>query len=80
MARGLPLAALLLGLAIDRISNAHRVDLLSPPLLTVLAWNLAVYLLIAWRAMRPPQAPGVRLPTLSLKGIVAILTGERLFV
>lgn len=58
VARGLPLAALLLGLAIDRISNAHRVDLLSPPLLTVLAWNLAVYLLIAWRAMRPPQAPG----------------------
>lgn len=58
VARGLPLAALLLGLAIDRISNAHRVDLLSPPLLAVLAWNLAVYLLIAWRAMRPPQAPG----------------------
>lgn len=58
VARGLPLAALLLGLAIDRISNAHRVDLLSPPLLTVLAWNLAVYLLIAWRAMRPPQTPG----------------------
>lgn len=58
VARGLPLAALLLGLAIDRISNAHRVDLLSPPLLTVLAWNLAVYLLIAWRAMRPPQAHG----------------------
>jgi len=58
VARGLPLAALLLGLAIDRISNAHRVDLLSPPLLTVLAWNLAVYLLIAWRAMRPHRAPG----------------------
>lgn len=58
VARGLPLAALLLGLAIDRINNAHRVDLLSPPLLTVLAWNLAVYLLIAWRAMCPPQAPG----------------------
>lgn len=57
VARGLPLAALLLGLAIDRISNAHRVDLLSPPLLTVLAWNLAIYLLIAWRAWRPPSQP-----------------------
>jgi len=57
VSRGLPLAALLLGLAIDRISNAHRVDLLSPPLLTVLAWNLAAYLLIAWRAWRPSQ-PG----------------------
>ena len=57
LARGLPLAALLLGLAIDRIANAHRVDLLSPPLLLVLAWNLAVYLLIAWQAWRPSR-PG----------------------
>ncbi len=57
VARVLPLAALLLGLAIDRISNAHRVDLLSPPLLTVLAWNLTVFLLIAWRAWRPPSQP-----------------------
>ncbi|CAN7628062.1 DUF2868 domain-containing protein [Acidovorax sp. LjRoot129] len=53
-ARGLPLLALLLGLATDRIANAHRVDLLSPPLLIVLAWNLAVYLLIAWQVWRPP--------------------------
>ena len=56
LARGLPLAALLLGLAIDRIANAHRVDLLSPPLLIVLAWNLVVYLLIAWQAWRPPRS------------------------
>ena len=55
LVQGLPLAALLLGLAIDRIANAHRVDLLSPPLLVVLAWNLAVYLLIAWQAWRPPK-------------------------
>ena len=53
-ARGLPLLALLTGLATDRIANAHRVDLLSPPLLIVLAWNLAVYLLIAWQIWRPP--------------------------
>lgn len=53
LARGLPVAALLAGLAIDRIANAHRVDLLSPPLLIVLAWNLAVYVLIAWHAWRP---------------------------
>ena len=49
-------AALLLGLAIDRIANAHRVDLLSPPLLIVLAWNLVVYLLIAWQAWRPQRS------------------------
>jgi hypothetical protein len=57
LARALPVAALVSGLAIDRIANAHRVDLLSPPLLLVLAWNLAVYALLAWRAVRPP-APG----------------------
>lgn len=57
-ARGLPLLALLLGLATDRIANAHRVDLLSPPLLLVLAWNLAVYLLIAWQALRPATHAG----------------------
>ncbi|MBV7541576.1 DUF2868 domain-containing protein [Acidovorax sp. sic0104] len=56
LARGLPLLALAMGLAIDRIANAHRVDLLSPPLLTVLAWNLCVYLLMAWRAWRPPAS------------------------
>lgn len=61
--QGLPLMALLLGLAIDRIANAHRVDLLSPPLLTVLAWNLAVYLLLAWQAWRPP-GDGAWLPAL----------------
>lgn len=54
LARGLPLLALVMGLAIDRIANAHRVDLLSPPLLIVLAWNLCVYLLMGWRAWRPP--------------------------
>ena len=64
LARGLPVAALLLGLAVDRIANAHRVDLLSPPLLLVLAWNLAMYLLLAWRAWsgagQPELAPALR--------------------
>ena len=64
LARGLPLLALLLGLAVDRIANAHRVDLLSPPLLIVLAWNLCVYLLMAWQAWRPsgqvPWLQGLR--------------------
>jgi len=42
----LPLAACLLGAAMDRIDNPHQVNMLSPPLLGVLAWNLAVYLLL----------------------------------
>ena len=53
LARGLPVLALLLGLAVDRLANAHRVDLLSPPLLLVLGWNLVTYCALAWRALRP---------------------------
>lgn len=49
----LPLAACVLGAAIDRIDNPHQVNMLSPPLLGVLAWNLAVYLLIAVSLLLP---------------------------
>lgn len=46
---GLPLAALVIGFAADRIADPHRVDLLSPPLLFILGWNLLVYLgLLLW--------------------------------
>ena len=61
LARGLPVVTLLLGLAIDRIANAHRVDLLSPPLLLLLGWNLVMYLLLAVSAVsaeRHPTAAG----------------------
>jgi hypothetical protein len=40
---GLPLAACLLGVALDRIDNPRQVNMLSPPLLAVLLWNLLVY-------------------------------------
>ncbi len=57
-----PLAAVLLGAATDRIANPHRVDLLSLPLLAIVAWNLAVYaaLLLGYvlqRSGREPDAP-----------------------
>ncbi|MDB5867787.1 MAG: hypothetical protein JWP96_119 [Polaromonas sp.] len=39
----LPVAALLAGMLLDRISDPHRVDLLSAPLLLIIGWNLAVY-------------------------------------
>jgi hypothetical protein len=42
----LPLAACVLGAAIDRIDNPRSVNMLSPPLLGVVAWNLAMYLLL----------------------------------
>ena len=50
----LPVAALLAGFLADRISDPHRVDLLSLPLLLI-AWNLAVYLTLAlWPVLPGP--------------------------
>ena len=40
---GLPVLALLAGMFLDRITDPHRVDLLSAPLLLLIGWNLAVY-------------------------------------
>jgi hypothetical protein len=50
---GLPLLACILGAAIDRVDNPHQVNMLSPPLLGVVAWNLAIYLLIIVTAVLP---------------------------
>jgi hypothetical protein len=57
----LPLAACVLGAAIDRIDNPQRVNMLSPPLLGVLFWNLAMYLVLigAWFLPRRWQGQGV---------------------
>jgi hypothetical protein len=56
----LPLAALVLGGFIDRIDNPRQVNLLSPPLLAFLLWNMVVYLgllAVALRPRRPSDAP-----------------------
>ena len=46
---GLPLAALLAGIFLDQITDPHRVDLLSAPLLLIIGWNLLVYaVILAW--------------------------------
>ena len=50
-----PLLAFLVGVAVDRIADPHRVDLLSAPLLGILAWNLAVYLMMAVWALLPDR-------------------------
>lgn len=42
----LPMLALVAGFAIERIADPHRVDLLSAPLLLILGWNMAVYLVL----------------------------------
>ena len=49
LAFALPVVALLSGALADRISDPHRVDLLSAPLLLIIGWNLVVYaLLLFW--------------------------------
>ncbi|MDC8760962.1 DUF2868 domain-containing protein [Janthinobacterium fluminis] len=54
----LPVLALLLGAGLDRITDPHRVDLLSAPLLLIIVWNLLVYLgLLIWACL-PASKPG----------------------
>ena len=54
----LPVLALALGAALDRITDPHRVDLLSAPLLLIIAWNLLVYLGLLISLFIPARATG----------------------
>jgi len=54
----LALIALALGVAGDAVGSGQRINLLAPPLVLLLAWNLVVYLLIALMALRPGRANG----------------------
>ncbi|WUR14906.1 DUF2868 domain-containing protein [[Empedobacter] haloabium] len=45
----LPVLAFVLGAGLDRITDPHRVDLLSAPLLAIIGWNLLVYaIMLIW--------------------------------
>ena len=58
---GLPVVALLAGLLLDQVADPHRVDLLSAPLLLLIAWNFAVYAaLLVWPWL-PAGKPGRQL-------------------
>lgn len=48
-----PVIALLLGAGLDRITDPHRVDLLSAPLLLILIWNVLVYLVMLVLLLKP---------------------------
>lgn len=50
------LAAFLLGVAVDRVGDSQRVNILAPPVLLLLVWNLAVYVLIAVAKLVPAGA------------------------
>jgi hypothetical protein len=49
----LAIAAFVVG---DVLGSSHRLNLLAPPVLGLLAWNLAVYLLLPFAAGRGPSA------------------------
>ncbi|MDB5898635.1 MAG: putative rane protein [Ramlibacter sp.] len=73
---GLPIAACVLGAALDRIDNPHQVNMLSPPLLGVLAWNLAIYLVILVSLLLPRG--GARRPAaLAQRWLGAMGAGRR---
>lgn len=56
----LPLAALLAGAFAERFADPNRVDLLSLPLLGIIAWNALAYLLLALWAVLPARRAGLR--------------------
>ncbi len=61
-----PAAALLAGILIDRITDPHRVDLLSRPLLLIIAWNMAVYaFMLFWRIVPGTGQPRLSMPWLA---------------
>ena len=51
IAPALTVAAFALGIAADQVAPSHRVNVLAFPLLGLLAWNVAVYALIAIRGV-----------------------------
>jgi hypothetical protein len=60
LAWGLPAVALVLGAGLERIDNPQQVNMLSPPLLAFVAWNLLVYLVLLIALVRRgrPAEPG----------------------
>lgn len=56
----LPLLALLAGGMAERFGDPHRVDVLSLPLLGIIAWNMLAYLLLILWSLLPARRAGLR--------------------
>lgn len=74
----LPLLALLVGALAERFSDPHRVDLLSLPLLGIIAWNLLAYVLLAAWALLPARRAGLRRGLANRMGLGASHVPRRL--
>ena len=57
--------ALLGGLILDRLGETRRINLLAFPLMGLLAWNLAVYAILATRRWWRPMRQATRLPAVA---------------
>lgn len=51
-------AAFVVGLVVDHIGSAQRINLLAPPVWALIAWNLAVYLALLLRPLWAAGRPG----------------------
>ena len=71
------LAALIFGAATDRIANPHRVDLLSLPLLAIVAWNLVIYCLLIASYFLPRQRHGRPAPASFMRWVDGLRTWHR---
>ena len=67
------LIAAAVGLAIDAIGPTDRINILAPPLLALIAWNLVVYAAMALRALSRRSSPGLfrQLGALALHQLIA---------
>ena len=72
-ALGIAIAA---GVLSDAIGPAHRINLLAPPLLGLLAWNLVVYAILVLHHVLP--RPGSPAPDPLRRPVVAWLSGLRM--
>ncbi|MEF8754786.1 MAG: DUF2868 domain-containing protein [Accumulibacter sp.] len=73
LAGAIAVAAFIGGLLVDRIGGGQRINILMPPVLALIAWNIAVYLLLAARFCL--RRPGNTLPQPWRRAMGRLATG-----
>ncbi|HYI06926.1 MAG TPA: hypothetical protein VD858_18685, partial [Reyranella sp.] len=72
-------AAFFAGMLLDAVSADQRINILAPPILAILVWNLAVYLLLVFRALLgdnpPPAQDSATRPRLMQRLIARLMLG-----
>lgn len=76
--RIVPAIAFIVGLAADAIGPSQQINILAPPLLAIVAWNLLVYLWIIARRLPLSFAPAGREPATDMPFLMHRLARHRL--